>query len=159
MDFNEHRSFKKVLIGIDEAYTRDKIKQCFENRFEYKVDVINQSTLNRQDIIKQSYDFYWLEYEDLDFEKLVNSKKKVLLNSYCIRKGLIRKAQIAFQLRKYLSKKPDSNLKKYLPETHVFELDYLDYLDEALNDVFELEIALRENLEKSRRTKPPKSSY
>ncbi len=148
MDFKEHQYFKKVLIGIDEAYTRDKIKRCFENRLEYKVDVISQCTSNREDLIKQSYDFYWLEYEDIDFEKYVNSKEKVLLNSYCIRKGLIRKAQIAFQLKKYISKKPDSSLKKYLPETHVFELDYLDYLDEALNDVFELEIALKENLDK-----------
>ncbi len=62
--------------------------------------------------------------------------------------GLIRKAQLAFNLSKYLAKKPDSQLKKYIPNTYVFELDYLDYLDEALNEVFEVESALKENLNK-----------
>jgi hypothetical protein len=28
----------------------------------------------------------------------------------------------------------------------VFELDYLEYLDEALNEAFEVELALKENL-------------
>ncbi len=31
----------------------------------------------------------------------------------------------------------------------MFELDYLEYLDEALNEVFEVEIALKENMLKN----------
>lgn len=46
-----------------------------------------------------------------------------------------------------MSKKPNSMLPKYIPETHILELDYLDYLDEALNDIFEVELALKNNLE------------
>ena len=43
--------------------------------------------------------------------------------------------------------KRDCNLSKYLPPTYIFELDYLDYIEESLNEVFEVEIAMRENLE------------
>ena len=136
----------KVLVGIDEFYTKQKIIDCFKNRDVYEVvdyDVNN----DEQNELKSKlfYDFYWLEYEYLDFEHLVYSKKHVLFNSYCIRKGLIRKAQLAYYLKKYTTKKINSKLVKYVPETHVFELDYLDYLDEALNDVYEVEAALKQN--------------
>jgi tubulin--tyrosine ligase len=143
----------KVLVGIDEKYTRQKIIDCFKYRTEYEVHELDKESQNNESQL-HNYNIYWLEYEDLDFERFLNktaSKENnlILLNSFCIRKGLIRKAQIAYYLKKYLSKKGDSPLAKYLPETYVFELDYIDYLDEALNDVFEVEQALNDNLTKA----------
>lgn len=131
----------RVLVGISEAYTREKIVSCFKHRDEYEVHEL------RDGDDTNGYDFYWLEYEDLDFERLTAApqNRKILFNSYIIRKGLIRKAQIAFYLRKYLSKTTHSQLAKHLPDTFVFQLDYLDYIDEALNEVYEVEVALREN--------------
>jgi tubulin---tyrosine ligase len=83
----------------------------------------------------------------LDFETLIDAKnnQRVFFNSYCIRKGLIRKAHVAFQIKKYLAKKSNSVLGKYVPNTYIFELDYLDYLDEALNEAYEVDFALRDN--------------
>lgn len=137
----------KVLVGISETYTREKIVRCFKHRDEYEVYEYDRE--RDGDVVDTSaYDFFWLEYEDLDFERLMMASEKsrrVLFNSYVIRKGLIRKAQIAFYLRKYLSKTPDSQLAKHLPDTFIFQLDYLDYIDEALNEVYEVEVALREN--------------
>lgn len=69
---------------------------------------------------------------------------------------MIRKAQLAFNIQKYLAKKPHSILRKYTPNTYVFELDYLDYLDEALNEVFEVEQALRDNYNKNNNEKTKK---
>lgn len=43
--------------------------------------------------------------------------------------------------------KRESRMPNYMPETYIFELDYLDYIEEALNEVFEVEDALRSNLE------------
>lgn len=42
--------------------------------------------------------------------------------------------------------KRESRLAMYLPPTYIFELDYLDYIEESLNEVFEVEEAMRENL-------------
>lgn len=135
----------RVLIGIDEKYTRDKIIECFKYRSDYDVTVFDRNCHLGKD--QYNYDLYWLEYEDLDFERLIMKRhsdegdaaqSKVLFNSYCIRKGLIRKAQLAFYLQKYVSKKPSSRLTKYVPPTYVFQLDYLDYIDEALNDIYEV---------------------
>lgn len=129
----------KVLVGIEEKYTRDKIVNCFKYRSDYEVSVYDRESSNAEEIKSKDYDLYWLEYEDLDFELLTQIKdRKVLFNSYCIRKGLIRKAQLAFYLQKYISKKQSSHLCKYIPETHVLQLDYLDYIDEALNDIYEV---------------------
>ena len=138
----------KVLVGIDEVYTQQKIVDCFKFRSDYEVHLFDR---NNQDQRKEKFNIHWLEYEDLDFESLISKNKlsqksDVLFNSYCIRKGLIRKAQNAYYLKKYLSKKPNSPLARYFPETYVFELDYIEYLDEALNDVFEVEQALALNL-------------
>lgn len=138
---------KKVLIGISEHYTRQKIINCFKFRNDYEVYEYDVETKHGHISTPNldSFDIFWLEYEDLDFEMLIRCERKLLFNSYCIRKGLIRKAQMAYYLKKYITKKPQCNLAKYLPETYVFELDYLDYLDEALNECFEVETALREN--------------
>lgn len=130
----------KVLIGIEENYTREKLINCFKYRSDYEVTVYDRNGNNDD---ADSYNFYWLEYEDLDFENLTRrprtGDRKVLFNSYCIRKGLIRKAQLAFYLQKYISKKgPSRLLAKFIPPTYVFTLDYLDYIDEALNDLFEV---------------------
>jgi tubulin--tyrosine ligase len=136
----------KILLGMQETYTRNAILNCFKFRDNYKIYLYNENDLKQKNLkINNFFDVYWLEYEDLDFEFLINAEKRLLFNSYCIRKGLIRKAHIAYYTRKYLLKNPSSVLSKYIPETYVFELDYLDYLDEALNDCFEVENDLKEN--------------
>ena len=52
---------------------------------------------------------YWLEYEEIDFHMIDRLAKqeqtnKVMANSCCIRKGLLRKANFAAFLQKYLAK-------------------------------------------------------
>ncbi len=59
-------------------------------------------------------------------------------SSYCIRKGLIRKAHLAHNLKKWAAKHPDGLLAASVPETHVMEVDDVDYIDEALADVYEV---------------------
>ena len=139
----------RVLVGIDEEYTNRKIASCFAFRDAYQVVVYDRKN-GTGELLDQDWDLCWLEYEDLDFEKLTHpaNRSRKLCNSYCIRKGLIRKAQISFYLKKYLAKNPESTLAKHVPETYIFELDYLDYLEEALNEVYEVEVAMRENVAK-----------
>lgn len=48
---------------------------------------------------------------------------KQIANSYCVRKGLSRKAQLSMYLQKYMEKRPKSSvvLQKSLPKTHVID--------------------------------------
>lgn len=64
-------------------------------------------------------DILWADYEDLDWDRILEGQVKA--NSYLVRKGLSRKAQLAYHLHKYLCKRPISCLKKAFPETLVIE--------------------------------------
>ena len=57
---------------------------------------------------------------------------------YCVRKGLIRKAHLAHNLKKWSAKHPGGKLAAAVPETLVMEVDDVEYIDEALADVYEV---------------------
>ncbi len=57
---------------------------------------------------------------------------------YCFRKGLIRKAHLCHNTKKWAAKHPGGWLAKSVPESFIFELDDIDYIEEALCDVPEV---------------------
>ena len=57
---------------------------------------------------------------------------------YCFRKGLIRKAHLCHNTKKWAAKHPHGWLAKSVPEAFIFELDDIDYIEEALCDVPEV---------------------
>ena len=59
-------------------------------------------------------------------------------SSYCTRKGLIRKAQFAHLLRKYITKRPQSTLASHCPDSHIADIQYADEVDELLCDLYEV---------------------
>ena len=59
-------------------------------------------------------------------------------SSYCVRKGLTRKAHLAHNARKWAAKHPGGRLAAAVPETWPLELDDPEYVDEALCDVPEV---------------------
>ncbi|KAK4696250.1 tubulin---tyrosine ligase, partial [Lecanoromycetidae sp. Uapishka_2] len=78
-------------------------------------------------------------YESLDFTHLLQHPTTSLANSYIIRKALIRKHYLHNTITSWWSKHPDdANLKGHVPLTVAFEVDYAEYLDEALAECFEL---------------------
>jgi len=95
----------------------------------------------------------WSSYESISFEKIMADPKN-LCNSYIFRKALIRKHFLVNTVQNWLSKHPESVLATSVPRTHILECDYADYLDEALNESFELRDALEANgeLESEERT-------
>ena len=78
-------------------------------------------------------------YETLDFTHLLQHPTTSLANSYIIRKALIRKHYLHNTISSWWSKHPDdSNLKGHVPLTVAFEVDYAEFLDEALVECWEL---------------------
>ena len=59
-------------------------------------------------------------------------------SAYCVRKGLTRKANMAYNLKKWASKHPAGALARALPETLLFEFWDMEYFDEALAEIFEV---------------------
>eukprot|EP01116_Phalansterium_solitarium_P011281 TRINITY_DN26911_c0_g1_i1.p1 TRINITY_DN26911_c0_g1~~TRINITY_DN26911_c0_g1_i1.p1 ORF type:complete len:392 (-),score=117.07 TRINITY_DN26911_c0_g1_i1:73-1248(-) len=130
-----------VLVGMSEPYTRDKLFSIFSERPQYHVKLHEEGDSTEQHIGLQ-----WVEYEDIAFDVLVGNPEGRLCNAYCIRKGLIRKAQLAYVCKKYVAKHLDSILARAVPETYQFEMDDPYYFEEAMNDVFEVAATLESNL-------------
>ncbi|CCC71792.1 hypothetical protein NCAS_0I01240 [Naumovozyma castellii] len=88
--------------------------------------------------------FQYGDYEQLDVDKLMSSPEKYFTNSYVYRKALIRKHYLSHTVHSYVVKHPESILNTAVPETYTIDLDYAEFLDDSLDENWEL----RQELEK-----------
>ena len=84
-------------------------------------------------------------YETLDFAHLLAHPATSLANSYIIRKALIRKHYLCNTVFTWITKHPESLLKCHVKPTVDFELDYAEFLDEALVEAYELRDSFSQN--------------
>lgn len=80
----------------------------------------------------------WRQYESIDFDRLMEDPTTTLANSYVIRKALIRKHYLSTTVSHWLSKHPDSVLRNHVRPSVEFEVDYAEFLDDALVEAYEL---------------------
>ncbi|GAI91434.1 unnamed protein product, partial [marine sediment metagenome] len=81
----------------------------------------------------------WRQYESIDFEQLLQQSRNCLANSYVIRKALIRKHYLATTVSHWLTKNvEDTRLRGHVKPSVEFEVDYAEFLDDALIEAFEL---------------------
>ncbi|KAL6451913.1 PBY1 Probable tubulin--tyrosine ligase PBY1 [Candida maltosa Xu316] len=80
--------------------------------------------------------FHYGEYEDIDIDSI--GEKNYFIPSYIYRKALIRKHYLANTVHHYVTKNPTSILKNAVPESYQLEVDYAEFLDDALDDAYEL---------------------
>ncbi|ORZ01804.1 tubulin-tyrosine ligase family-domain-containing protein [Syncephalastrum racemosum] len=137
----------RALVHLDEPYTRHAVVQALRrSQTDWTIDQdVTEANAESQDLSNVA--LQWLEYEQINWSYVAAHEQTTLVNAYCIRKGLIRKAQLSYNIAKYLTKNPNSILKKAIPETWQFELDHVDYFDEAMNEVYEVERDLKANEE------------
>ncbi|KAI5970076.1 PBY1 [Candida margitis] len=84
--------------------------------------------------------FHYGEYEDINLDLIHD--KNYFIPSYIYRKALIRKHYLANTVHQYVVKHPDSILKKAVPENYQLELDYAEFLDDSLDEAYELRDAI-----------------
>ncbi|KAK5108961.1 hypothetical protein LTR62_007676 [Meristemomyces frigidus] len=80
----------------------------------------------------------WRQYESIDFEHLLANSRTSQANSYIIRKALIRKHYLSNTISHWLAKHPDSILRDHVKGGVEFEVDYAEFLDDALVEAWEL---------------------
>ena len=84
--------------------------------------------------------FHYGEYEDIDLDLIHD--RNYFIPSYIYRKALIRKHYLANTVHQYVAKHPQSILKRAVPENYQLELDYAEFLDDSLDDAYELRDAV-----------------
>lgn len=88
-------------------------------------------------------------YETIDFEHATSvAPGKCLVNSYMIRKALIRKHYLTATVEQWVAKNPGSILKTHVKRSESFEVDYAEFLDDALVEAFDLRDSLERNEER-----------
>lgn len=79
-------------------------------------------------------------YDNADFEHVLSHPSTSLLNSYIFRKALIRKHYLSRTVEHWAVKAQDRGqlLLRHVKPSVPFELDYVEFLDEALMDCYDL---------------------
>lgn len=85
------------------------------------------------------------DYEGIDFEHATAHPRTSLINSYVIRKALIRKNFLGTTVDHWVAKHPDSPLRQHVKPSESFEIDYAEFLDDALDEAFDLRASLQRN--------------
>jgi hypothetical protein len=84
-------------------------------------------------------------YETIDFDYAATHPESCLINSYMIRKALIRKHFLSATVETWVAKHPESILKTHVKRSEAFEVDYAEFLDDSLVEAFELRASLERN--------------
>ncbi|KAI1814277.1 survival protein sure-like phosphatase/nucleotidase [Poronia punctata] len=84
-------------------------------------------------------------YEAIDWDFVASHPGTCLVNSYMLRKALIRKHYLASTVEHWVAKRPQSVLKDHVKRAEAFEVDYAEFLDDALVDAFDLRASLERN--------------
>lgn len=77
------------------------------------------------------------DYEHMDMDQL-SRNDRYFTNSYIYRKALIRKHYLSHTIHSYIVKHPESILNKAYMESFNIDVDYAEFLDDALDENWEL---------------------
>ncbi|TIA06419.1 TTL-domain-containing protein [Aureobasidium pullulans] len=133
-----------ALIDYEDRYVQPLILAALKARMPADVLVLMQSISEAP--ASNAKLLQWKQYESLDLDHVMEDSQTSLMNSYIIRKALIRKHYLSTTVSHWLSKNPESCLSKNVKPSVEFELDFAEFLDDALVEAFEL----RESFEKNK---------
>lgn len=123
------------VITVDQSeYIYDPLRSAISKWFP--VAQI-ESSLTTQSLKNQRIVHYG-NYEDLDMDRLASDHTGYFANSYIYRKALIRKHYLTQTISHFVAKNPESILAKSYLESYTIDLDYAEFLDDALDENWEL---------------------
>lgn len=142
----QHLSPVYAIIDYPDIYVQPLILDALGALEDMSIQIISSL-----DDLQDSSDhvLQFTAYESLDFEHAMEHPKSSLVCAYAIRKALIRKHYLSNTVSTWLVKHPESILAKHFKPCVHFELDYAEFLDDALVDAWDLHESMTENEHKS----------
>jgi len=132
-----------ALINYEDPYVQPLILSALKNRLppaSYKL------VGSIKDVPSSAPCLQFVQYESIDWDHLMSNPTS-LANAYVIRKALIRKHYLSTTIANWITKYPDSALKKGAKPSVEFEVDYAEFLDDALVEAWELKESWAKNEE------------
>ena len=152
---NDKLATIEVVVAYDDAYVQPLILSALSSVFPK--DLLNlvkelpqkKAPLSWTDFASSpdSNILSMTAYEDIDFDFASSHKRSYLINSYMIRKALIRKHYLTTTVDHWVAKNPDSILKTHVKRSEAFEVDYAEFLDDSLVEAFDLRESMDRNAE------------
>ncbi|KAI7147758.1 hypothetical protein KC324_g15701, partial [Hortaea werneckii] len=134
----------KIYIDLDyeDPYVQPLILSALKSRLPSELLVFVQNEENKETppTLPDGNPklLQWRQYESIDFDRLLDQPSTTLANSYVIRKALMRKHYLSTTIAHWITKNPDSVLTRHVKPSVEFEVDFAEFLDEALLEAFEL---------------------
>lgn len=143
----------QAIVSYDDPYVKPLILSALKSLIpDELINIITDvPTSDDGDVISKlvpSPDTRFLQisdYESIDFEYAASHEKTTLINSYMIRKALIRKHYLSTTVDYWMAKKPTSAVKQHIKRSEAFEVDYAEFLDDALVEAFDLRESMERN--------------
>jgi tubulin---tyrosine ligase len=134
-----------ALVDYEDAYVQPLILSTLQSSLPsglYKlIESIPEDPSERGPLLQ------FRAYESIVFD-LALEASNCLVNAYIFRKALIRKHYLSTTVANWVVKHPDSVLGNHFKPAFDFELDYAEFLDDALIEAFELRESFKKNAEK-----------
>lgn len=131
-----------AIVQYPESYVQPLIVAALRGLGTNFIEVVDED-VPLQDLSRPCVQFR--AYEALDFEHAVENNKDSLICAYVIRKALIRKHYLSNTVDTWMAKHPDSRLRQHFKPSVHFELDYAEFLDDALVDAWDLHESMERN--------------
>lgn len=132
-----------ACVDYDDAYVQPLLLQALKARLPPEVLVLINDASELPS--PEAKFLQWRQYESIDFDGLMDQSSTCLANSYIIRKALIRKHYLSTTVSHWLTKNPESALRKHVKPSIEFEVDFAEFLDDALLEAFELKESWERN--------------
>lgn len=143
----------KAVVCYEDPYVQPLILSAMKAVFQQgSVEIIDQvpepeNSFNLTSLVQSTANrvLAITAYEQIDFDFAASNRISCLINSYMIRKALIRKHYLSTTVEHWVAKHPDSSLKRHFKRSEAFDVDYAEFLDDALVEAFDLRESLDQN--------------
>jgi len=125
-----------ALINYEDPYVQPLILSALEKRLPRSTYELIASLSDLPS--PRSPLLQFVQYESIDFDHLLSHASTSCSNAYIIRKALIRKHYLSTTISNWITKYPDSLLIRHVKPSVEFEVDYAEFLDDALVEAWEL---------------------
>lgn len=142
-----------AVIDYEDQYVQPLILSALKSRLPPELLIHIQSVSQLPEASTPL--LQWRQYESIDLEQAAEHSSSSLINAYIIRKALIRKHYLSTTVSHWLVKHPESKLGQHVKPSVEFEVDYAEFLDDALVEAFEL----RESFERNENLEPAERQW
>lgn len=147
-----------AVIDYEDAYVQPIILSALKTLVpSTRLRLLAPETSNPTEQVPEGAKFLQIRaYESIDFDHASSQPGTSLINSYVIRKALIRKHFLSSTVDHWVAKHAESPLKKHVQPSESFEVDYAEFLDDSLVEAFDLRASLERNGDGDGEPKDPK---